>query len=87
MSQCSDKVAANNKFGFVPHMTLVKVSRPAARYIPTPYHEVFRYFVEDHGDHWDQLGTQPFDNLNLCVIDAETRPSDGFYQTLYQIKF
>ena len=83
ISQCSRRVQANNKFEFVPHMTLVKVSRPVARarhskYIPSR-------FYENHAD--DALGVQKFDNLQLCVIDTETRPSDGFYHTLHEIDF
>ena len=82
VSECSDKVQPNNKFGFVPHMTLVKVNRPVARarhskYLPSKYYE-------EHLD--DQLGVQPFNNLQLCVIDDQTRLSDGFYHTLYQIQ-
>ena len=82
-SECSDKVQANNKFGFVPHMTLVKVNRPVARarhskYLPSKYYEEHVH---------DQLGVQPFDNLQLCVIDDQTRLSDGFYHTLHQSQF
>ena len=83
VSECSDKVQPNNKFGFVPHMTLVKVNRPVARARHSKY--LLSKYYEEHLH--DQLGVQPFNNLHLCVIDDQTRLSDGFYHTLHQSQF
>ena len=75
-------ISSTNRFESIPHMTLLKVSRPIARlrnskYLPSYLYEDFRnsYF-----------GVQPIDNLKLCLIDAETS-YDGFYETISSLDF
>ena len=75
-------VSSTNKFQSIPHMTIVKVSRPVARlrnskYLPSYLYEKFR---------GSNFGVQPLNNLKLCLIDAETG-SDGFYETIQSIDF
>jgi len=74
-------VHLNDKFGFIPHLTLAKVSRPIARmrrskYIDSSYYQQFMDA---------EFGEQIIDNLQLCVIDSSTR-YDGFYSTLVNLK-
>ena len=66
----------------VPHMTLLKVSRPVARIRNSKY--LPSYLYEEFID--KKFGCQPINNLKLCLIDAETG-SDGFYQTISTIEF
>ena len=75
-------VSTTNKFQSVAHMTLLKVSRPVARIRNSKY--LPSYLYEDFRD--ATFGSQPINNLKLCLIDAETG-SDGFYQTLKTIEF
>ena len=75
-------ISTTNKFQSVPHMTILKVSRPVARirnskYLPSYLYEEFEN---------TKFGSQPINNLKLCLIDAETG-SDGFYQTIQTIEF
>jgi len=81
VKQAGPGVHLNDKFGFVPHVTLAKVSRPITRlrrskYIDSSYYEMFNDTV---------FGDQLMDNLQLCVIDSATR-YDGFYTTLVDLK-
>ena len=81
LESCSN-VSTTNKFQSIPHMTLLKVSRPVARirkskYLPSYLYEEFR---------GNNFGAQPINNLKLCLIDAETQ-SDGFYQTVSSVEF
>lgn len=81
VQEAGPNVALNDKFGFVPHLTLAKVSRPVARlrrskYINSGYYSSFSGSL---------FGDQPVDNVQLCVIDSATR-YDGFYNTLVEIK-
>jgi len=76
-----DNVVLNDKFGFVPHVTLAKVSRPVARmrrskYIDSSYYDKFSDCV---------FGDQMMDNVQLCVIASSTR-YDGFYETIAELK-
>ena len=71
----------NDKFGFVPHVTLAKVSRPVARMRRSKYIDTGLY--DKFSD--DTFGDQVIDNLQLCVIDSATR-YDGFYNTLIDLK-
>ena len=75
-------VSLNDKFRFVPHVTLAKVSRPVARMRRSKYIDTSYY--EDHTS--DTFGHQHIDNLQLCVIDSSTR-YDGFYSTLADLQF
>ena len=75
-------VSTTNKFQSVPHMTLLKVSRPVARIRNSKY--LPSYLYEEFVD--KKFGTQPINNLKLCLIDAESG-SDGFYQTVSTIEF
>ena len=75
-------VSLNDKFGFVPHVTLAKVSRPVARMRRSKY--IDSGYYEAHIN--DTFGQQNIDNLQLCVIDSSTR-YDGFYSTLTDLQF
>ena len=75
-------VSLNDKFGFVPHVTLAKVSRPVARLRRSKY--IDSSYYEAHIN--DTFGLQNIDNLQLCVIDSSTR-YDGFYTTLTGLQF
>lgn len=75
-------VSLNDKFGFVPHVTLAKVSRPVARMRRSKY--IDSGYYEAHIN--DTFGHQIIDNLQLCVIDSSTR-YDGFYSTLADLQF
>ena len=81
LESCSN-VSTTNKFQSVPHMTLLKVSRPVGRIRNSKY--LPSYLYEEFSDH--KFGSQPINNVKLCLIDAETG-SDGFYQTLRSIEF
>ena len=79
--QAGPGVHLNDKFGFVPHVTLAKVSRPITRlrrskYIDSSYYDMFSSYT---------FGNQLIDNLQLCVIDSATR-YDGFYTTLVDLQ-
>merc|ERR1719336_2811783 len=79
--QAGPGVHINDKFGFVPHVTLAKVSRPITRlrrskYINSSYYDMFSDTI---------FGDQLIDNLQLCVIDSATR-YDGFYTTLVDLQ-
>ncbi|CAG0884608.1 unnamed protein product [Darwinula stevensoni] len=75
-------LAPTNAFDLVPHMTLVKVSRPVARERRSKYLDPSLYIKYENVD----FGVQVIDNVNLCVIDDTTR-EDGFYRTLAEILF
>ena len=70
-------VASTNSFSFVPHVTLVKVSRQIARARHSQFIDE-AYYKPMAGE---MFGEQRLDNLNLCIIEASTR-FDGFYTTL-----
>ena len=75
-------ISSTNRFQSIPHMTIVKVSRPVARlrnskYLPSSLYEKFR---------GSNFGVQPLNNLKLCLIDAETG-CDGFYETIQSTDF
>ena len=82
ISRTSDKVNLTNKFELTPHMTLIKVNRPIARFRKSKYLPSALY--ENHND--DDFGIQEVDNLQLCVIEDTTR-ADGFYTTLTHLSF
>ena len=75
-------VCLNDKFGFVPHVTLAKESRPVTRMRRSKY--IDSGYYEAHIN--DTFGHQIIDNLQLCVIDSSTR-YDGFYSTLADLQF
>jgi 2'-5' RNA ligase len=82
LAKSSPAIGITNKFDLTPHMTLVKINRPISKlrkskFLPSRLYEQF----EDM-----ELGRQPLNNLQLCVIEATTR-HDGFYRTLSEIKF
>ena len=77
-----DKVKSTNDFEFIPHLTLLKVSRPIARLRKTKYIDQSHYSASAA----QHFGSQGLDNLQLCIIESSTR-RDGFYTTLTDIKF
>ena len=76
-----ESVMSTNSFEFVPHVTLVKVSRPIARVRNSQYIDQGSYQEAAN----EEFGVQALDNLQLCIIEASTR-FDGFYTTLADIK-
>ena len=82
VTEAGPGVSLNDKFGFVPHVTLAKVSRPVARIRRSKY--IDSSYYEAHIN--DTFGLQNIDNLQLCVIDSSTR-YDGFYSTLTDLQF
>ena len=80
LSVASEAVSVSDKFDFMPHLTLCKVSRPVSRlrrskYLPSVLYEAYANVL---------FGEQEVDNLQLCVIEAATR-FDGFYKTIADI--
>jgi len=82
VAEAGPGVSLNDKFGFVPHVTIAKVSRPVARMRRSKY--IDSGYYETHIN--DTFGHQNIDNLQLCVIDSSTR-YDGFYSTLANLQF
>ena len=81
LESCSN-VSTTNKFQSIPHMTLLKISRPVARIRNSKYLPSYLYEDFEH----TKFGSQPIDNLKLFLIDAETG-CDGFYQTIRTIEY
>lgn len=82
VAEAGPGVSLNDKFGFIPHVTLAKVSRPVARMRRSKY--IDSSYYESHCS--NTFGSQNIDNLQLCVIDSSTR-YDGFYSTLADFHF
>ncbi|WAR26146.1 LENG9-like protein [Mya arenaria] len=61
---------------FVPHMTLMKVSRPVAKMTGNNYIAPWLYSSYNE----TELGSQAVDNMSLCSMKVE-RQEDGFYMT------
>ena len=82
IAHSSDNVKVTDKFELRPHMTLIKVNRPIARFRKSKYlpSALYESHVNDH------FGIQPVDNLQLCILESTTR-FDGFYSTLTEMKF
>lgn len=69
-------VKLTNSFDYVPHMTLLKVSRPVARARRSKFIDSAGYLAHEKTD----FGSQRFNNIHLCAIDADCG-LDGFYVT------
>ncbi|THD18994.1 Leukocyte receptor cluster member 9 [Fasciola hepatica] len=67
---------------FVPHITLVKLSRPVGRQIGTNSIDPALYADFEHCD----FGVQPLDAIYLCSME-KTRDSDGFYVSPVHVTF
>lgn len=61
---------------FVPHMTIMKVSRPVAKMTGNNYIAPWLYSSFNE----TELGSQAVDNLHLCEM-VDQRQEDGFYVT------
>lgn len=66
---------------FVPHMTIMKVSRPVAKMTGNNYIAPWLYSSFNS----TLLGHQSVDNLHLCAMADERQP-DGFYMTAASFK-
>jgi len=75
-------VKLTNSFDYVPHLTLLKVSRPVARARRSKFIDSVSYQGLESTD----FGAQRFDNLHLCAIDADCG-LDGFYVTESSLAF
>ncbi|XP_064606358.1 uncharacterized protein LOC135471184 [Liolophura sinensis] len=84
LKMCLWEGGVSNKDGyeFVPHMTIMKVSRPAARLIGTS--KVNPNISAAHTDTY--FGTQSIDGIHLCAM-GDDRREDGFYITPVSIDF
>ncbi|XP_037094001.1 leukocyte receptor cluster member 9-like [Pollicipes pollicipes] len=71
-----------NAFDYVPHLTVLKVSRPVARARRSRFIDPAGYAAHEHTD----FGMQRFDNVHLCAIDADCA-LDGFYVTESSVTF
>lgn len=64
-----------DKFSFVPHVTIAKLSRPVSRLRRNNYIDQYLYLkFED-----DEFGTETITNLYLCEMGT-AREDDGFYK-------
>ena len=59
---------------FVPHMTIMKVSRPVAKLTGNNYIAPWLYSSFNEME----LGSQSVDNIHLCAM-VDGRQEDGFY--------
>lgn len=66
---------------FVPHMSLMKVSRPVARATGNNYIAPWLYSCFNQ----TVFGHQSVDNIHLCEMGDERQP-DGFYKTAVSLK-
>lgn len=66
---------------FVPHMTIMKVSRPVAKLTGNNYIAPWLYSSFNN----TELGSQEVDNLHLCAM-VDERQEDGFYMTAASFK-
>lgn len=77
----SEGIEIRDYHEFVPHMTLMKVSRPVAKMTGNNY--IAPWLYSSFND--TVLGSQAVDNLHLCsMVDA--RQEDGFYITSASFK-
>lgn len=67
---------------YVPHMTILKLTKSRARVFKSPYIDPYVY-IDDANTHF---GIQSCDNLQLCVIGEEKR-WDGFYNCAAEVYF
>jgi 2'-5' RNA ligase/uncharacterized protein (UPF0248 family) len=70
----SEGIEVRDYHEFVPHMTIMKVSRPVAKLTGNNYIAPWLYSTFNE----TVLGTQSIDNLHLCTMADERQP-DGFY--------
>ncbi|GAB6033478.1 Solute carrier 7 member 3 [Chamberlinius hualienensis] len=71
-----------HEFDFVPHMTILKLTRSRGRQLQNPFVDPFVYV--DYKEH--EFGEQSCDNLHLCEIGVQKR-GDGFYNCASEIYF
>lgn len=69
-------VEIRDNHDFVPHMTIMKISRPVSREMGTKTISPFLYSGFSEMD----FGFQSVDNIHLCEM-VDTRQDDGFYLT------
>lgn len=67
---------------FVPHVTLLKLTKSRSRCLRSPYVDPYVYI--DHKDR--KFGSQVCDNINLCVI-GDDKQLDGFYICATKMQF
>ncbi len=70
-------------FGFVPHMTLMKMKKKHGYEFRSKYLDTARLF---NGLKNKRFGVQPFSNIYLCEM-SEARQPDGFYVSPGEIEF
>ncbi|KAG8197628.1 hypothetical protein JTE90_001558 [Oedothorax gibbosus] len=76
----SRNVVITDRFSFVPHVTIAKLSRPVSRLRHSKYIDQYLYLkFEDN-----VFGTQIVKNLYLCEMGAARR-EDGFYKCAFEI--
>lgn len=77
----SNGIEVRDYHEFVPHMTIMKVSRPVARMTGNNYIAPWLYSSFNEVD----LGSQAVDNMHLCAM-VDDRQEDGFYMTAASFK-
>ncbi|GFY37539.1 leukocyte receptor cluster member 9 [Trichonephila inaurata madagascariensis] len=76
----SRNVTITDRFSFVPHVTVAKLSRPVTRLRHSKYIDQYLYLkFED-----DEFGSEKVSNLYLCEMGAARR-EDGFYRCAHEI--
>ncbi|GFU33290.1 leukocyte receptor cluster member 9 [Nephila pilipes] len=76
----SRNVCITDRFSFVPHVTVAKLSRPVTRLRHSKYIDQYLYLkFED-----DEFGSEKISNLYLCEMGASRR-EDGFYKCVHEI--
>ncbi|CAL1269485.1 unnamed protein product [Larinioides sclopetarius] len=69
-----------DRYSFVPHVTIAKLSRPITRQRHSKFIDQYLYLkFED-----DEFGTEKIESLYLCEMGAARR-EDGFYKCAYEI--
>lgn len=77
------KVHVIERLDFVPHVTLLKLTKSRSEYLDSPNVDSFiRWYYSKNR----RYGTQECNNINLCAIGNEKR-SDGFYKCALEMNF
>ncbi|GIY72524.1 leukocyte receptor cluster member 9 [Caerostris darwini] len=76
----SNKCTITDRYSFVPHVTVAKLSRPVTRLRHSKYIDQYLYLqFEDN-----EFGIQEISNLYLCEMGSARR-EDGFYKCAYEV--
>ncbi len=75
-------VEIRDKYDYVPHMTIMKTTRPVSRAMGTKdiSYSIYEHFKDMY------FGHQSLDGIFLCPMTTDQR-EDGFYETPCELKF